>query len=809
MNRIQVHGKFFWDGEKKFFLRGATYGPFTPQPPEGSPYPEPAIARRDFSLFQAAGLNTLRVYYPPPRWFLDLAAEFDLRLLVTIPDYKRNLFLDSRQTLREIAANIGKVVAPAAEHPALLAYVVDNEMPPDLVRWYGPRKIEAHLAWMGAEVKRHDPTVLVTYANFPSTEYLQPFGLDFFTYNVFLHESADLEKYIHRLQNLCGARPLVLGEFGMDTLRHGEEAQAELLAAELPVIFRNGAAGAIIFSWTDAWYARGEEVTDWAFGLVTKTREPKPSYTAVQNFYATDERFSDAPQPPVSVVVCAYNAADTLPACLRALQKLHYPHYEIIVVDDGSHDQTPEVLALFPEIKVIRQKNLGLSAARNVGLAAATGEIIAYTDADCAPDPDWLAYAVRDLVRENWAAVGGPNFPPPPKNAVQAAVTIAPGGPNHVLFNDRHAEHIPGCNFIGRRDVFLALDGFDPQFRLAGDDVDFCWRLLEAGYRIGFSPAAVVWHDRRRTVPAYWKQQLGYGEAEALLRDKFPHYFSARGGAHWKGAVYGEISTRLEGVIYHGVFGQGFFQSIYRRPRYSWWDEVGSLEWLLVIIFTAAFIGTVPNLQWVVLAMLGAPFLRAALAASQAHFPKGSAGQSHPAAGLYLFLMELSQPWLRSWARYFPRVQSSETFKDRNLLSRRRTVEFWSETGIERDVWLSHFIKRIKRWDLRHTIDRGWSSADLFLYPSRYGTIEVKTMTEIYPQGKRLTRVNFFSRLSPTGHFCQWVFLILFFLLPTVLLKLIIFFLFLRVSRAGYLNPDVLQSAQDAAHEAGLDPLLS
>src|SRR6516225_809470 len=88
------------------------------------------------------------------------------------------------------------------------------------------------------------------------------------------------------------------------------------------------------------------------------------------------------------------------------------------------------------------------------------------------------------------------------------------------------------------KSVLTGLSGFDPIFRRAGDDVDLCWRLEQAGHKIGYSPAAFVWHYRRSTVGAYLKQQQGYGEAEALLVQKHPEYFNSLGASRWRGRIY-------------------------------------------------------------------------------------------------------------------------------------------------------------------------------------------------------------------------------------------------------------------------------
>src|SRR2546423_10562724 len=114
---------------------------------------------------------------------------------------------------------------------------------------------------------------------------------------------------------------------------------------------------------------------------------------------------------------------------------------------------------------------------------------------------------------------------------------------------------------------------FDGFFHRAGVDVDVCGRLQERGYKIVSSPAGFVGHYRRSTVKAYLKQQEGYGQAEALLAAKHPEYFNAFGGGIWRGRIYtpskfGVLVQRS--VIYHGVFGSGFFQKLYApAPAYA------------------------------------------------------------------------------------------------------------------------------------------------------------------------------------------------------------------------------------------------
>ena len=129
-----------------------------------------------------------------------------------------------------------------------------------------------------------------------------------------------------------------------------------------------------------------------------------------------------------------------------------------------------------------------------------------------------------------------------------------------MLLSDEIAEHIPGCNMAFWKSSLLAIGGFDPQFCIAGDDVDICWRLQEQGWTIGFSPGAVVWHHRRDSVHGYFKQQYQYGKAEALLERKWPERYNRVGHLAWAGRVYGAPPSKLlsgRWKIYYGTWGTG------------------------------------------------------------------------------------------------------------------------------------------------------------------------------------------------------------------------------------------------------------
>ena len=285
---VRVHAKFFYEGERKFFLKGVTYGPFAPDA-ENHFVGTAEKARIDFALMRELGINVIRIYHVPPRWLLDVAAEHGLRVLISIPWTQHVEFLNERQLKRQIVETIRAGVAKHAGHPAIFGYLVGNEVPTTMVRWLGAGRVTAFLEHLIDVARAIDPRPLYSYASYPPTEYLLPTNVDFYSFNVYLERRVDFERYLARLQNLAEDKPLILGEFGLDTLRKGEDLQAEILDWHLDVVVKGGAAGTIFFSWTDEWFTGGREITDWEFGLVTRDREPKKAFHVLQEKLAGDE----------------------------------------------------------------------------------------------------------------------------------------------------------------------------------------------------------------------------------------------------------------------------------------------------------------------------------------------------------------------------------------------------------------------------------------------------------------------------------------------------------------------------------------
>jgi glycosyltransferase involved in cell wall biosynthesis len=642
----------------RFTVKGVTYGTFAAND-QGFRYPEPEVVERDFAQMRKAGINTVRLYIEAPDYLFDLAQAHGLQVIAGIYWEGRECIFDDPAALAAAQQAVREMARRRHDHPALLMYCIGNEIPPSVVRWHGRQQVERFLRTLYEAIKAEDPEGLVTYANYPSTEYLDLSFLDVLCFNVYLLEREKYRAYLRRLQTLSGGKPLLLGEVGHDTQRDGEETQATLLRWMLSDALTLGLCGAVVFAWTDEWVVGDRAVEDWDFGLVDRERRPKLGLAAVREV-STAPLYEMLPaDPKVSVVVCSYNAAGTLPECLDSLLDLTYPNWEIIVVNDGSKDQTREILERYP-VRAIHVPNGGLGRARNLGAAAATGDIVAYTDADVRVDPEWLTYLVAKLSEPNCIAAGGPNLVPPEDGPIAQAVGAAVGGPNEVLLRDGEAEHVPGCNMAFWRHALNEIGGFDPQFTAAGDDVDVCWRLMELGYKIGFHPAAIVWHHRRASVKAYLKQQRGYGVAEAALERKFPEKFNLFGYIYWHGAIYGSTLKLpfLRPRIYGGEFGSALFQSIYNPGPSPLLFSPLMFEWYiigLVLLLAGGVAWMTAAGGAAVLLVTGTLALTAtaglcgltARAGIRAH----SAQAHHRPRLRWVTVLNLLQPLVRGWGR--------------------------------------------------------------------------------------------------------------------------------------------------------------
>ncbi|HEX3040681.1 MAG TPA: glycosyltransferase [Solirubrobacterales bacterium] len=498
---------------------------------------------------------------------------------------------------------------------------------------------------------------------------------------------------------------------------------------------------------------------DWDFGLVDREREPKPALEAVGNAYAAVPFAPGGPWPSVSVVVCTHNGQRTLDECLARLGDLTYPDYETIVVNDGSGDASAEI-ARRHDATLIQTEHRGLGHARNKGIEAARGEIVAFLDDDAYPDADWLHYVAALLRANGHAGVGGPNIPPEDDGFIAECVAAAPGGPIHVLVSDREAEHVPGCNMAFRKDVLEEVGCFDERFEAAGDDVDLCWRLQKANRTLGFSAGAVVMHRRRDSIRRYLRQQYGYGKAEALLERKWPSHYNRAGASRWSGRIYEAPVAQTPGrrsLVRYGTWGGGLFQSIYDSPgtvsgillapeglllvALLGAISVLGLLWSPLLVAAPAFLGAI---AWIVCAALGNGW--------RAHHrvpgrPLGETLKRRAVTAL-LFLL---QPLVRLAGRLRHGLSPwRRRTRTRLTLPWPRTVEVWSEHWREPQDWVERLQDGLAAAGGFVRSGGPFDRWDLDLRAAALGGVKIRTAVEEHGNGRQLLRARVWPRTTTT-----------------------------------------------------------
>lgn len=229
--------------------------------------------------------------------------------------------------------------------------------------------------------------------------------------------------------------------------------------------------------------------------------------------------------PRVSVVVPTRDRPEALARCLVALERAAPPAggFEVVVVDDGSRRPPRESVAAVTAVPVtlVERAAGGPAAARNAGVAVARGDVVAFTDDDCAPEPEWLRRVVARLDEAGRsAAAGGPvvnALPANPWAAATAAVFAAVLEP--ATDGAGGAGLLLTANLALPREAFDAAGGFDERLRrAAGEDRDLCDRLRRRGIPLLYDPAARVVHHHDLDAGGLWRQHRAYGRATVRLR---------------------------------------------------------------------------------------------------------------------------------------------------------------------------------------------------------------------------------------------------------------------------------------------------
>jgi cellulose synthase/poly-beta-1,6-N-acetylglucosamine synthase-like glycosyltransferase len=212
-----------------------------------------------------------------------------------------------------------------------------------------------------------------------------------------------------------------------------------------------------------------------------------------------------------SVIVPTYNRADRIGYCLAALdrQDCTLP-FEIIVVNDGSTDNTIEFLAKFPTVRVISQMNAGPAAARNRGVRAAAGEIVLFTDDDCEPFPNWLTEMLKPFSDPEVVGTKGIYRSRQPE-LIARFVQLEYEGRYRLMARQRVIDFVDTYSAAFRRDQFMEIGGYDTSFPVACcEDSELSYRMSARGWRMVFVQTAIVWHQHPTTSVSYLRRKVKF-----------------------------------------------------------------------------------------------------------------------------------------------------------------------------------------------------------------------------------------------------------------------------------------------------------
>lgn len=231
----------------------------------------------------------------------------------------------------------------------------------------------------------------------------------------------------------------------------------------------------------------------------------------------------------ISIIVPVLNGESYIRDCISSLINQDFPkdQYEILIIDNGSKDNTINILKKYKEhITILHESKKGAYIARNTGIEKSKGNIIAFTDADCIAHKDWLNELYKGFSSENIGCVVGAIKSYPGKTLVEMY------SGNKDLLSQKHTlntKFLPygqTANVAFRREVFEDIGNFDQRL-MSGGDADISWRMqINTNYKLIYRPDSIVEHRHRTTFKGLFKQQFRYGFGRILLYKKYGNYIA-------------------------------------------------------------------------------------------------------------------------------------------------------------------------------------------------------------------------------------------------------------------------------------------
>ena len=291
----------------------------------------------------------------------------------------------------------------------------------------------------------------------------------------------------------------------------------------------------------------------------------------------------------ISVIVPVYNGERTISRCIESLLNQDYPkkNYEIIIVDNNSKDRTAHIIKSY-NVKYLLEDRIQTSyAARNTGIRAAKGSILAFTDSDCVASRHWLSEAVKFFSNSNIGCVAGNILGYSPHNFIEKYfIDRGCFDVKRTLENSWFLPFAPTANVFYRKEVFEKIGLFESYWK-SGGDVDLCWRMqLFTNYQIAYAEKAIIYHIHRSTLKSFLKQRKTWGIGRALLQKKYKNFLPKYPITYKIKASYWEIYTILVLAI------KTLFNVLRRKPNnYDLLNLLGILAFNLGIIEGRVFHG--------------------------------------------------------------------------------------------------------------------------------------------------------------------------------------------------------------------------
>jgi glycosyltransferase involved in cell wall biosynthesis len=629
---VAAHAKFFSRSGHKFFLTATRLDDL------GTTLDlnQKLKLRHRLEALKAAHTTGLVLTEGQSQPALDVAAAAGMVAMVNLTIASADLVDPSRfAALVSRVAHAGNVYR---SHPALLGYLIDYPLEADT-----SAETPCHLALKAVRrrlralvriLKQHAPNALVAIKHRQATLALALAEEDFLYCSSSSLQKGEVRPRIDSLHRHAGARPVVI-EFAQASSGQDEEV-AEAFGA--------GAAGVVAPS------VPAPPSRDWLGIRMLRPAETMP-------FASLDGEGPRHPErcPLVSVVVCARDGERTMLGCLQSLSRLAYPNFEVVIVADGDRARVSEVVAQFPQFRVLRQSNLGLGAARSAGLKAAHGEIVAFVEPDFAVDSHWLTFMVRAMQEGQFDACCGPAYVPHETAKLAACVAVA----RPSLPSNRFGDAMARSNLAFTKAALRRAGGFERKYKAFDADMDLGRKMEGAGVKLGYCPVALVWNLRRNTLRTFFSRQSSYGRADARL-------------GRWRWDRFGALNQ----VGRAGVFGyyQRALRTLVALPQSAEWI----ILWAMAAIL-ARFAGLSPIAA---LAMLAVGPVLAIFAAWTVPLEEPLHGFA--ARAMLSFLAFVGPLWrglMRDWTVVYTHLPSPETVAMRRARIRQRAALRWDSVS--------------------------------------------------------------------------------------------------------------------------------